>query len=125
MDGVVTSLFGARINPVLQTYEALHNGIDLAADVGTPALAVADGIVTEVRHSSSYGLYLKYVTADGYEVMYAHLNETLSAAGDAVTGGEPVALTGNTGMTTGPHLHFTVWKDGALLDPIDFLSDTP
>ena len=117
----MTSLFGARINPVLQTYEVLHNGIDLAADIGTPALAVADGIVTEVLRSSTYGLTLTYTTTDGHEVMYAHLSDTLAAVGDTVTRGEPVALTGNSGMTTGPHLHYTIRRDGVLLDPLAFL----
>ena len=121
VDGVVTSLFGARINPVLQTVEVLHNGIDLAADIGTPAVAVADAEITAIGESATYGLYVKYKTTDGYEIMYAHLSKTIAAVGEKVSRGGTIALTGNTGLTTGPHLHYTIWKDGNLLDPIDFL----
>ena len=118
---MVTSQFGSRINPVLQTYEVMHNGIDLAAAIGTPARAVADAVITEIGESPTYGLFVKYKTADGFEVMYAHLSEAPVAVGGHVPRGETVALTGNSGMTTGPHLHYTVWKDGALLDPLGLL----
>ena len=118
---MVTSPFGSRINPVLQTYEALHNGIDLAADMGTPALAVADGLITEIGNSPTFGLFVKYEIEGGYTVMYAHLSEAVAAVGEAVPAGGVVALTGNSGLATGPHLHYSVWKDGALLDPIGLI----
>ena len=121
MGGVITSLFGGRINPVLQTYEVLHNGIDFAADIGTPAVAVADGIITEIGSSPTYGLFVKYEIAGGYTVMYAHLSEAAATVGDIVPAGETVAFTGNTGLSTGPHLHYSVWKDGTLLDPIGLI----
>ena len=121
VDGVITSLFGARINPVLQTYEVLHNGIDLAADIGTPARAVADAEVTAIGESPTYGLYVKYKIADGYEIMYAHLSKAVAAVGETIPRGGTIALTGNSGLTTGPHLHYSIWKDGELLNPIDFL----
>jgi len=121
VDGVVTSLFGARINPVLQTYEAMHNGIDLAADVGTPALAMADGVVTETGESPSYGIFMKYIVSGGYEIMYAHLSKVTAEAGAFVREAAPVALTGDTGLTTGPHLHVAIWKDGVLIDPTNLI----
>lgn len=120
LEGVITSACGERENPILQK-EELHNGIDIAAEEGTPVVAVKSGRVTEIRTSATYGRLLKYKTTDGYEVMYAHLSAVLAEKGEKITQGQIVAKSGNTGLSTGPHLHYSLWKDGKLLNPADYL----
>lgn len=119
--GIVTSGCGTRENPVLHK-EEFHDGLDIAVAEGTEVAAVKSGVVTEVRTSATYGKVLKYQTADGYEVMYAHLSKVLVKKGEKVKQGQIVAQSGNTGLSTGPHLHYSLRKDGKLLDPMPFLS---
>ena len=120
VQGMITSACGTRENPILQK-EELHNGVDIAVAEGTEVLAVKSGRVTEVRLSATYGKLLKYETADGYEIWNAHLSEILVEKGDVVKQGQVVARSGNTGLSTGPHLHYGIYRDGVLLDPMDFL----
>ncbi|MBE6011551.1 M23 family metallopeptidase [Anaeropeptidivorans aminofermentans] len=120
LTGIITSGFGERINPVLNKKE-LHNGIDIAADEGTGVLAVQNGTVTRIYRSSTYGNAMEYKTDNGYDVMYAHLKKVLVKEGDRVEKGQIVALSGKTGLVTGPHLHYTLIKDGKLIDPITFV----
>ncbi len=84
--------------------------------------AVKNGMVTEVGESKSFGNYVKYLTNDGYTIMYAHLNEVTVKKDDKIKQGDIVALSGNTGYSTGPHLHYTIWKNDEIIDPIKFLS---
>ena len=121
MQGVITSACGTRENPILHK-EELHDGLDIAVAEGTEILAVKSGTVTEVRNSVTYGKLLKFETTDGYQVMYAHLSEVLVEKGEKVKQGQVVAKSGNTGLSTGPHLHYSLWKDGKLLNPIDMIS---
>lgn len=109
------------MNPILHRQE-LHNGLDIAVAEGTDVVAVKSGTVTEVRTSATYGKVLKYETKDGYAVMYAHLSEVLVKKGEKIRQGQVVAKSGNTGLSTGPHLHYSLWKEEELLDPLDFLS---
>ncbi len=120
-EGLVTSVFGERKNPVLGTWE-FHNGIDIALVENTPLVAVADGVITEIRHSDTYGLLMSYETDNDFSVMYAHLNEVLVAVGQRVEQGEVIAKSGNTGLSTGPHLHYSLWKNGELQDPLLYVS---
>ena len=85
-------------------------------------IAVKSGTVTEVRTSATYGKLLKYETKDGYTVMYAHLSDVLVKKGEKIRQGQVVAKSGNTGLSTGPHLHYSLWKDETLLDPMEYLS---
>lgn len=121
--GIITSSCGTRINPVLDRQE-LHNGIDIAVSMGTEVVAVRSGVVSEVRRSPTFGLLVKYKTEDEFEIMYAHLSEVLVKIGDEVTQGQAIAKSGNSGLSTGPHLHYSVWKEGELIDPIQFVSLT-
>lgn len=118
--GTVTSSCGGRQNPLTHTWE-LHNGLDIALPEGTEVAAVKSGVVTECRTSPSFGKLVKFRTDDGYTVMYAHLSEILVTAGERVAQGAVVARSGSTGWSTGPHLHYSLWKDGQLLDPLAFL----
>ena len=121
VDGVITSACGERTNPILGQKEN-HNGVDIAVAEGTEVVAVKSGKVTEVRNSATYGKLLKYETADGYTVMYAHLSKVLVKEGDRIIQGQKVAESGNTGLSTGPHLHYSLWKGETLLDPMEYLS---
>lgn len=117
----MTSSCGIRENPVLKRSE-LHNGIDIAVSENTDALAVRSGVVTYVGTSKTYGNLLKFKTDDGFTVMYAHLNKSLVNVGDKIKQGQKIAKTGNTGLSTGPHLHYSVWKGSMLIDPMQFVS---
>ena len=119
-EGTVTSSCGERENPVLNKME-FHNGIDIAVVTGTEVVAVRSGVVTVIRTSATFGKVLEYETADGYKVMYAHLSEVLVKKGEKIKQGDIVAKSGNTGLSTGPHLHYSLWKDGTLLDPMEYV----
>lgn len=121
MQGIITSSCGSRENPILHK-EELHDGLDIAVAEGTAVLAVKSGTVTEVRTSATYGKLLKFMTEDGYEIMYAHLSEVLTEKGERVKQGQIVARSGNTGLSTGPHLHYGIYKEGNLLDPMEFIT---
>ena len=121
LEGTVTSVCGERENPLLHKWE-VHEGVDIAAAEGTDVAAVRSGTVTEVRNSATYGKLLKFQTEDGYEVMYAHLSAVLVQEGEEVRQGQIVARSGNTGLSTGPHLHYGLWYKGELADPMAFLS---
>jgi len=116
---VITSSFGERKNPVLGVLE-FHNGIDISVETGTEAIAVCDGRVVEIRKSETLGNVLVYETVNGYRITYAHLKEILKEAGDLIKRGETIALTGNTGLSTGPHLHYGIEFGGEYIDPYEF-----
>jgi len=113
----VSSPFGYRTNPVTGISE-MHNGVDMAFAHGTPVVAIQDGVVTEIGYNAYSGNYLRYMTSDGLLVGYAHLYRPLVQVGDIVRQGDAVALTGNSGFSTGPHLHVTIWQDGITIDPL-------
>lgn len=121
VEGVLTSAYGERENPILRKQEN-HNGVDIAVAEGTDVLAVKSGVVTEVRNSATYGKVLTYETEDGYTVMYAHLSAVLVQEGGSIRQGQVVAKSGNTGLSTGPHLHYSLWLGETLLNPAEYLS---
>ena len=118
-EGTLTSGFGSRLSPTTGE-PAFHYGLDIAADEGTPIAAFADGTVREVGESD-YGKYLIVDHAGGFSTLYAHCSSILVGVGDQVKCGGEIALVGQTGNTTGPHLHLELWKDGMALDPSDYL----
>ncbi len=98
-----------------------HQGIDIAALEGTDLIAVWDGTISEVRDSMTYGKIVKYETVNGYTIMYAHCKDIFVKVGDAVEQGQIIASVGSTGLSTGPHLHYGIWRKGQLLDPMAFV----
>lgn len=114
--GQVSSTFGYRTNPITQKNE-FHLALDIAADEGTEIHAFADGVVEYIGQSDDFGLYFKISHANGVSSFYAHCSKLLIQKGDKVTCGQTVALVGETGMATGPHLHLTIEKDNIRLDP--------
>ena len=103
--------------------ETKHLGIDLVNVVGTPIFAVANGLVVISDFSDDFGYFLILDHQNGYITHYYHNQENFFKKGDSVSAGDVIAKLGNTGMSTGPHLHFEIWKDGEPIDPITFFED--
>lgn len=107
-------------------YYGTHQGIDIPLAEGTKVYAAADGKVIAAQSGQgprSYGLYVKIKHSDKYVTMYAHLSRIDVSVGQQVTKGQLIGLSGNTGFSTGPHLHFGLYKDGAAVDPRGWTSD--
>ncbi len=119
-EGTLTSAFGSRLSPTTGQ-PGFHYGLDIAADEGVVIGAFADGTVREIGESD-YGKYLIVDHADGFSTLYAHCSSISAQVGDTVSCGEEIARVGQTGNATGPHLHLEIWKDGAALDPSDYLT---
>ena len=119
----VTSHFGYRIHPI-QGGKRLHGGLDIALPTGTPIRATHDGIVTVSGSAGGFGLLVQIQgEIDGRTIMtrHAHNSRNLVRVGQAVTAGQIIAEVGSTGNSTGPHLHFEIWMDGAMLNPLFFI----
>lgn len=114
--GWATSSYGYRTDPFTGK-KTLHRGIDFAGKKGTEIYAVAGGVVKRSERGSGYGNLVEIQHADGYSTLYAHNKENLVKVGDVVTKGQLVALLGNTGRSSGPHVHFEVHKDGKVVNP--------
>ena len=120
--GEVTSHFGPRN---LLPGEQHHSGIDIAVPIGTPVQATADGIVQFVGNTDGYGVRVEIRHADGTVTLYAHLSEALVQPGQRVVKGETIGKSGNTGASTGPHLHYEIRRNGQAVDPWPIMSAQP
>lgn len=119
ISGRITRNFGNQKHPVTGKV-TFHNGIDIACPVGTTILAPVDGLILDVWEDQKGGKSLAMISYDGVRFGFAHLSKQLVKKGIDIKKGEPVALSGNTGVSTGPHLHLTVKKYGEYLDPIEY-----
>ena len=119
----LTSDYGMRDHPILRQRRR-HTGVDLAAPVGTPVYATADGIVGRADWFSSYGLYVSIDHGADLETRYAHMSRLAVAAGDRVRKGDVIGYVGSTGRSTGPHLHYEVRVDGVAVNPIPYMVET-
>lgn len=120
VDGArMTSSFGMRRHPILG-FNRMHQGIDFGAGVGTPVVAAGDGVVVEARRWGGYGNWLRIRHANGWETGYAHLSRYGKGVrpGTRVRQGQVVAFVGSTGASTGPHLHYEIWKGGRRVNPV-------
>ncbi|MCI9338758.1 MAG: M23 family metallopeptidase [Lachnospiraceae bacterium] len=118
--GVQTSSFGRRNAPT-RGASSYHKGIDWATPTGTPVYASCGGTVAKAGWGSGYG-YVVYINhEDGRQTRYAHLSKVLVSAGQTVKQGDRIALSGNTGISTGPHLHFEMLINGTQVNPLDYL----
>ena len=115
--GVLSSLYGERADP-LSGELALHQGIDIAGGAGTAVVAAAAGVVSAAGWREGYGTVVEITHGNGFVTRYAHAQRSLVVAGQTVRRGQPVALLGESGRTTGPHLHFEVLRDGRPVDPL-------
>lgn len=116
----VTSYYGYRIHPISGANQ-LHNGMDIGAPEGTKVMAGLTGTVTTSAYNDSYGNYVVIKDSKGYELRYAHLSSRSVSAGTSVTKVDEIGLVGNTGNSTGSHLHIELLKNGERLNPIFYL----
>lgn len=117
----VGSRFGYRIDPITGR-SALHTGLDFPADVGTPILAAAGGVVIVQEFHHAYGNMVEVDHGNDLITRYAHASKVHVKQGDIVKRGQKIAEIGSTGRSTGPHLHFEVWVAGVPQDPQKFLN---
>lgn len=119
--GYYSSNYGYRVDPITGR-STFHTGVDLIAPPGTPVVAAAGGVVATVAYVAEYGNIVDVDHDNGLTSRYAHLSRSVVRVGDVVMKGQKIALVGNTGRTTGPHLHFEVRENGIPLNPNKFLS---
>lgn len=117
---VVTSLFGRRLHPITGTWKQ-HFGIDLAAEEGQLVSSAASGVVVRAGFNGAHGLQVEVQHADGILTRYSHLSQVLVERGLKLKRGDPLGLAGSTGVATGAHLHFEIWKGGNACDPLEEL----
>ncbi|MDP4181306.1 MAG: peptidoglycan DD-metalloendopeptidase family protein [Bacillota bacterium] len=118
--GLITSYYGMRFHPVLKKYK-MHTGIDIGASSGVSILAANKGVVIVAGWESGYGNTVIIDHGGGVSTLYAHSSRLLVSVGDKVNAGEVIAKVGSTGLSTGPHLHFEVRKNGATADPTQYV----
>jgi murein DD-endopeptidase MepM/ murein hydrolase activator NlpD len=118
--GWLSSNYGTRSDPFTGKPE-FHKGVDLAGKEGSDIIAVAAGVVTWGDKRYGYGNLVEINHGNGYVTRYGHAKEILVKVGEAVKKGQKIALMGNTGRSTGPHVHFEVWVDGHTVDPAKYI----
>lgn len=114
--GWLSSSYGYRIDP-FNGKKTFHSGIDFAAKEGSEVIAVADGIVSFIGERNGYGELIELDHGNGYVTRYAHNEKIIVKTGDRIKKGEPIALVGSTGRSTGPHVHYEVLLEGIKIDP--------
>lgn len=117
----ITSKYGSRIHPVTKR-QSMHKGIDFSAPVGTDVFAPANGTVAAVFTDSTCGKGIRISHSGEMETTYCHLSKQLVATGDTVSAGCRIGQSGNTGRSTGPHLHYGVKYRGEYIDPEKFIA---
>jgi len=120
VSGRISSRFGYRPNPFTGIRQ-FHNGLDIVGPVDSAIKAAMDGRVAETGYSAVFGNFVILTHPEGYQTLYAHLNKITVKQGQSVRQGGSVGLLGSTGYSTGPHLHFGVFKRGAAMDPLKLL----
>ena len=118
----ISSEFGARVHPITGEWQSGHKGIDIASGKGNPVLAAKSGTVVKSYLSSSYGNYVVVSHGGGLMTAYAHMSKRMVSVGDTVAAGQQIGTVGSTGNSTGNHLHFEVYVDGAVVDPMNYVS---
>lgn len=118
--GWLTCGFGYRQSPFTGLRE-FHRGVDVSAKPGTPVIAPADGVVVEAGNDPDYGNIVRLDHGLGYKTFYAHLSETVVKKGQRVHRGQMIGNVGNTGRSTGPHLHYEVHLNGTAMNPLRYV----
>jgi murein DD-endopeptidase MepM/ murein hydrolase activator NlpD len=122
VQGTVSSGFGPREHPVSHEV-ARHTGVDIRTPAGSVVKATAAGIVSFSGWTSGSGYIVVLEHGHGFSTAYAHNRENIVSIGQEVSKGEKIALSGSSGVSTGPHLHYEIWKDEKQVDPISYLKD--
>lgn len=125
VDCAISSPFGMRWSPFVAGVRQMHYGVDIACYEGTPVPATKAGIVTYVGYDSGYGNRVEITHAGGWLTLYGHNNRILVKVGQAVQKGDIIALSGNTGASTGPHIHYELHQNGIAIDPVPLLAVPP
>lgn len=120
VQGRITSKFGYRIHPITKE-ENFHNGIDISCPIGTPVLAPDDGEIIDLWLHKTGGVSLAMLTNGNIRFGFAHLDGYSCNLGDMVKKGDVIAFSGNSGRSTGPHLHFTMKINDEWVDPVQYL----
>ena len=118
----LSSNYGWRNSPFNAGSRSFHGGIDMAVAQGTPIYAALDGTVTAVGYNATYGNYVIITHHSGYKTLYGHMKATACRKGNFVYTNTVIGYVGSTGMSTGPHLHFTVYKNGKTINPMTVLN---
>ncbi len=118
--GWLSSRFGKRISPFTGRQQ-MHRGIDIAARPGTPIIAPASGVVSYFRFNGGFGRYLKLSHGYGVVTHYGHLSKAAVKVGQKVKRGDVIGYVGNTGLSTGPHLHYEVFVNKVSVDPMKYI----
>ena len=116
----ISDWYGWRKDP-FSGARSFHTGIDIGVDAGTPVRAAMEGMISEVGYNSSFGNYILIYHHAGWMTLYGHLQSTAVKEGQRVAQGQRIAYSGNTGYSTGPHLHFSVFKNGRTVNPFNVL----
>ena len=120
-EGSITSTYGERLDPITGR-SSFHPGVDFAAPEGTTVMSVATGVVTWAGPHPAYGNLVEINHGNGYSTRYGHNEKVLVKVGDTVLKGQTLALSGSTGRSTGPHVHFEVLRDGSVVNPSSFIN---
>ena len=118
----LSSNYGWRNSPFNAGARTFHGGIDMAVSSGTPIYAALDGTVSAVGYNATYGNYVIITHHSGYKTLYGHMKSTACRKGNFVYTNTVIGYVGSTGMSTGPHLHFTVYKNGKTINPMTVLN---
>lgn len=118
--GPISSWFGIRADPFTGV-RRFHAGIDIVVNLGTPVKAAADGRVADLGYNASYGNYIILSHPDGSQTLYGHLSAFSVTRGQSVTLGKVIGKSGNSGYSTGPHLHFGLYRNGVAVNPLKSL----
>jgi murein DD-endopeptidase MepM/ murein hydrolase activator NlpD len=118
--GPISSWFGYRADPFTGV-RRYHAGIDIVVPLGTPIKAAMDGVVADAGYNGNYGNYVILNHGDGMQTLYGHLTSYSVRPGQRLAQGSILGLSGNTGYSTGPHLHFGVYRGGVAVDPLKVL----
>lgn len=118
----LSSRYGWRNSPFNPSKRTFHGGIDMACNLGTPIYAALDGKVTATGYDATYGNYVIITHHSGYKTLYGHMNRITCRKGNYVYANTKIGEVGSTGMSTGPHLHFTVYKNGKTINPFNVLN---
>jgi murein DD-endopeptidase MepM/ murein hydrolase activator NlpD len=116
VQGRITSSFGWRMHPLLR-FVRLHKGLDIGAPHGAPIYAVLDGVVQAAGRAGGYGNFVKLSHAGGIGSGYGHMSRFAVRPGQRVRQGQVIGYVGSTGISTGPHLHWEVWRNGQAINP--------
>ncbi len=116
VNGHVTSGYGMRMHPLLG-FTRMHKGIDIGAPWGSPIYAATDGVVTMAGRNGGYGNFVKLAHAGGLGTGYGHMSRIAVRPGQHVGKGQVIGYVGSTGMSTGPHVHYELYRNGVAINP--------